>query len=346
MNTQIQKIDPKEFGLDEQNVQEIEKAFLPKIAEREGYAEIYGQIITKELTVATCAEASELRKKLVKVRTGIAEIHKTQKAFFLSAGRFVDAWKNKETIVIEQMEENLSQIENHFINIEKEKAAALKSERIAVLSEVCDNPELYQVELMTEQAFLSLVEGQRLIKEKRIADEKASEEARLAAIEAQRIENERIRKENEALRLDAIEQEKQAAIERKKAAEDLAAIEAKAKAERERAEAEKAKAEAEANAKLEVERKERERVESELKRKQAEDLAAKQVAEKLEADRKAAEAKAAKAPDKDKMKVFVSGIILPALPSLSSDESKTKLSEITEKFEAFKRWAVSQIESI
>ena len=99
MNTELVKVDPKEFGLEEVQVATIEQAFMPKIVERDGYAVIYEQLITKELTKELCNEAGDFRRKLVKVRTGIADIHKTQKAFFLSAGRFVDAWKNKETLL-------------------------------------------------------------------------------------------------------------------------------------------------------------------------------------------------------------------------------------------------------
>lgn len=36
METEIVKIDPREFGLEAQNVKNIEEAFLPKIAERDG----------------------------------------------------------------------------------------------------------------------------------------------------------------------------------------------------------------------------------------------------------------------------------------------------------------------
>ena len=107
---EISKIDPKEFGLEESQAATVESAFMPKIVERDGLKPIYEQLLTQEITPALCLEAKVLRLKLVKVRTGIAEIHKTQKAFFLAAGRYVDAWKTKETLPVEQMEENLEAI--------------------------------------------------------------------------------------------------------------------------------------------------------------------------------------------------------------------------------------------
>jgi hypothetical protein len=126
---ELVKVDPKEYGLSDSSAVEIEKAFLPKIAEREGYQEVYNLLLTKEINKETCIEARELRLKLVKIRTGIGEIHKTQKAYFLRAGQFVDAWKNKETLPVEQMEENLEKIEKHFAIQEAEKIAKIAAER-------------------------------------------------------------------------------------------------------------------------------------------------------------------------------------------------------------------------
>ena len=85
----VEIIDPKEFGLEKTEVKGIEAAFAPKIAERNQLNKIYEQIIKKELSPELAEEAGDLRKKLVKVRTGIDKIHKSQKSFFLAAGRFV-----------------------------------------------------------------------------------------------------------------------------------------------------------------------------------------------------------------------------------------------------------------
>ena len=133
MSTELVKVDPKEFGLEVEQVSTIEQAFLPKIQEREALVAIYDQLITSELTPELSKQAKEVRLKLVKVRTGIAEIHKTQKAFFLAAGRFVDAWKNKETLPVEQMEERLSEIENYYINLEKARIEKLQIERLEMV---------------------------------------------------------------------------------------------------------------------------------------------------------------------------------------------------------------------
>ena len=141
MKNEIKKVDPKEYGLQEKEAKTIDQAFMPKIVERDGLKKIYEQILSKEITLELCSEAKSIRLKLVKVRTGIAEIHKTQKAFFLAAGRYVDAWKNKETLPVTQMEENLTAIEEHYQRIEGEKIAkkVIKSlDRAALWKEVKD----------------------------------------------------------------------------------------------------------------------------------------------------------------------------------------------------------------
>jgi len=131
--TEELKIDPKEYGLEDKSVVTIEQAFLPKIAERDGYAKIYAEIIKEEITVDLVKRASRLRKDLVKTRTGISDIHRTQKAFFLAAGKFVDAHKNRETKPVEQMEEKLKEIENYYENKESERKEKLAQERMTEL---------------------------------------------------------------------------------------------------------------------------------------------------------------------------------------------------------------------
>ena len=136
--TELTKIDPKEYGLEASKVKEIEQAFTPKIVERDALTKIYEQLITKEVDRDLCNEAGDLRRKLVKVRTGISSIHKTQKAFSLSYGKFVDAWKNKETLPVSQMEEKLYEIEKHYENIEKERLEKIQNKRLEELSKYCE----------------------------------------------------------------------------------------------------------------------------------------------------------------------------------------------------------------
>lgn len=361
-------VDPKDYGLEESSVVEIEKAFLPKIAERDGYLEVYNLLLTKEITKETCDEARGLRLKLVKVRTGIADIHKTQKAYFLRAGQFVDAWKNKETLPVEQMEENLEKIEKHFKIQEAEKIQKLSEERKAELLAYTSAyliPE--RLGEMPDSIYQNYLIGIKVAHEAKLKADAEVEVERLRLIEIEKenarvkaIEDERIRKENEKLKAEAIEREKKAEAERKRQADLLAKQKAEAD-EKARIEAEKqaailAKERADAKAKQdaieEAARIEREKAEAERRllekdiadRKEAE-RKAKEDADRKEAERIAAEKRAMKAPDKTKMALWIENCSLPEL-KLSNRESIEVAQEIDAKFESFKKWALSKIEAL
>lgn len=335
----LEKINPTEFGLEVSQVETIEQAFLPKIQEREALVAIYDQLIKSELTPELCKEAKEVRLKLVKVRTGIADIHKTQKAFFLAAGRFVDAWKNKETLPVEQMEEKLSEIENYYINIEKAQKAQLQAERLLEVSKYTEYPANALGE-MEQQVYDAYLQGLKVAYDTKIEAERKAEEERLVAIEAEKAERERIRVENERLKAEAEQKEKELAEERAKAEAERKALEEEARKEREAAEA-ILKAE-QKKARLEAEKAANEKaaLEAELKAKadkEAAELKAKQEAEKqakLEAE------KAAKAPRKEKLTKWVESF---QIPTFENDEVAAN---ITARFNSFKKWAESEITNI
>lgn len=256
-------VDPKEYGLEETKARDIEAAFKPmleKMTELEGeYNEVMALPEGKEMV----AQARELRLKYVKVRTGTAKIHKTQKAYYLSAGRCLDGWKNAQLHASQGIEENLKAKEDHFINMEKARLDKLQSERADALRE-------YEVEFIpenlsemeedvwenyltgTKDAFNMRVEAERIDKEKRIAKQKADAEER----ERIRLDNERLQKEaadrENAIRKERAEMERVNAARQAKQEEERKAIEEKARKEREAAEA-----------KLAEERAERERLEQE-----------------------------------------------------------------------------------
>lgn len=258
MKTELVKISAQEFGLDEAKAQEIESQFLPVIQERDNLLEAYTDVMQKDVSIATCKEARELRLKFVKVRTSTGRIHKVAKAFYLAGGKFVDAWKNRNVTVIQEMETKLEEIETHFERIEAERVEKLNAERYAECLKFTQ-PELIpqNLGLMDEAVFASYLTGLRVVQEQKIEAERKAEEARIEAEKkaeeerkakekADREERERIAAENERLKKEAEEREALAAIERKKAAEERRILEAqiKAKEEAEKAEQERiAKAE-------------------------------------------------------------------------------------------------------
>lgn len=324
MTTELKKVDPKEYGLEVEQVSTIEQAFLPKIQEREALVAIYDQLITSELTPDLCKQAKEVRLRLVKVRTGISDIHKAQKAFFLAAGRFVDAWKNKETLPVEQMEEKLSEIENYYINIEKARKAQLQSERQIEVSKYTDYPASALGD-MEQQVYDAYLQGLKVAYQAKIEAERKEEEERIAAIEAEKLNKERKEKalpffdfwsdfektlnfgeqsesdfnnfidrvsnlktahDNEQARIKSENERLQKESEQKE--KELAAERAKAEAERKALEEKAKKEREEANAILKAEQ-ERSRIEAE---KAASEKAKLEAELKVKLDKEAAELKA------------------------------------------------------
>jgi hypothetical protein len=207
--------------------------------------------------------------------------------------------------------------------------------------------------IMTSEEFHAAVEGAK---------------ARKLQIEQEEaVEAERIRKENEALRIKAEAAEKEAQAERLKAEaerreQDRArqAAEARVKAEREAAEQkareEKEKIEKELQAERDRVKKMEEEKREEDKRIQAEELKKAEAAARevirlqneermAEAARIEAEKVAAARPDKDKMITAISGLRLPEL-SLNTETGIEGYEFIKSAFEDFKKWAFESIEKI
>jgi hypothetical protein len=328
MTTEIAKINPAEYGLQEAQVKTIEEAFMPKIIERDGLMKVYETLITEELTPELCIEAKALRLKLVRVRTGIAEIHKTQKAFYLAAGRYVDAWKNKETAPVEQMEEKLEGIEKYWENIEKERKAKLRAERVTELQKYEVDGSLIMLGEMADDVWDNYLAGVKLQYENRKIAERKAEEDRLAAIEAEKKRQEEIRLENERLKAEREEMERKQETERKKQVAALAAAEKKRK-EAEAAMLEQAKKDRE---RIEAERQAKEKAETELREKrETEARAQKEAEERAIAEEKARIAEAKKqaaAPDKDKLLKLAEEIKSLSLPELKTPEAKEIINSV------------------
>ncbi len=325
MTTEISKLNPAEFGLKDDQAKNIEKAFMPKIIERNSLAVIYEELITGEITPELSVRAKELRLKLVKVRTGIAAIHTTQKAFYLAAGRFCDAWKNKETLPVEHMEEKLEGIEKYQENIEKERKAKIRAERVAELAKYDVDGSIIMLSDMADDVWVNYLAGVKLQYEARKEAERKAESDRLAAIEAERqrqierdAENERLKKEREEMEAAQAAERKRMEAEKAKAEKARKDAEAKmmaqAKADRERIEAERAKAE-KAEAELREKREAEERT-----RKEAE---ARAIAE--EKARIAEMKKQAAAPDKVKLRGLANDIKNLPLPELKTAEAEAIL---------------------
>ena len=204
------------------------------------------------------------------------------------------------------------------------------------INEVSKYAEINRIEFeaMSDESFDSFLNGLKSTYEAKIEAERKAEEEKIAKEKADAEAMEQQRLENERLKAEAEKREKEIEAERKANEQKLAEERAKAKAEADRIEAEnkaKLKAEQEAKAKLEAElqAKKDAEIKAENERKQAE-LKAKAEAEKN-----------AKAPIKKQLSIWVDGF---SIAEINVENEKKAL--IKEKFEAFKKWAKNEIESI
>jgi hypothetical protein len=204
------------------------------------------------------------------------------------------------------------------------------------INEVSKYAEINRIEFesMSDEIFDSFLSGLKSTYEAKIEAERKAEEERVAKEKADAEAREQQRLENERLKSEAEKREKEIEAERKANEQKLVEERAKAKAEADRIESEnkaKLKAEQEAKAKLEAElqAKKDAEIKAENERKQAE-LKAKAEAEKN-----------AKAPIKKQLSIWVDGF---SIAEINIENEKKSL--IKEKFEAFKKWAKNEIESI
>lgn len=318
-----QEINPVEFGIEPVKAKEMLSGLSVAYAERDVLKKSYIDVIELPITEENLISFKELRLKIVKNRTkGFESWHKTNKAFYLAGGRFVDAIKNKEVLENEQMEAKLMEAEKFFENKEKERLALIKKEREELLQPFVETlPN--DLETLDQDIFDSFLETKKKAHAEKLEAERLEaeriEKERLAGIERQKAieaENAKLKAEAEAKEL---ELQKERAEADKKAREEKAKQDAILKAEQEA----KAKLEAELQAKKDAEIKaENERI-------------AKEIAEKAEAE------KLAKAPIKKQLSVWVNSFEIPVV-GVDNETSK----EIKEKFEAFKKWSLTQVNNL
>jgi hypothetical protein len=204
------------------------------------------------------------------------------------------------------------------------------------INEVLKYAEINRIEFeaMSDESFDSFLNGLKSTYEAKIEAERKAEEERIAKEKADAEAREQQRLENERLKAEAEKREKEIESERKANEQKLAEERAKAKAEADRIEAEnkaKLKAEQEAKAKLEAE----------LKAKKDAEIKAENERKQSELKAKAEAEKNAKAPIKKQLSIWVDGF---SIAEINVENEKKTL--IKEKFEAFKKWAKNEIESI
>lgn len=294
-------------------------------------------IEVKDINDKMSIELAEVaRKNLKQARLSAEKIFDTQreevqnlKAEFDLEDKLWLKAKQVMQLKFKAIEEKAEWKANFVKRFEAEQKELRTQKRI---NEVSKYAEINRIEFaaMSDESFDSFLSGLKSTYEAKIE----AEEERIAKAEAEAEAREQQRLENERLKAEAEKREKEIEAERKVNEQKLSDERAKAKAEADRIEAEnkaKLKAEQDAKAKLEAElqAKKDAEIKAENERKQAE-LKAKAEAEKN-----------SKAPIKKQLSIWVGGF---SIAEINVENEKKAL--IKEKFEAFKKWAKNEIESI
>ena len=221
-------------------------------------------------------------------------------------------------ILTKEIEENARWKEETKERIEAERKELKIQERINEVSKYAEINRI-EFELMSDDSFDSFLNGLKTTHTSKIEAERKAEQDRIEREKADAEEREQQKLENERLKIEAENREKEIEAERKINDKKLAE------------EKEKLKIEQDAKAKLEAELK-----------------AKKDADDKAENERKQAELKAiaeaeknAKAPIKKQLLTWTDSF---SIAEINIENDKATL--IKEKFESFKKWAKREIESI
>jgi hypothetical protein len=326
------KVNPEQFGLSEIQATTIANKFLPVLEEMQPLMQKYDEIkMLDPADTTNSKQFDDLRKKLVKVRTNCAKIHKDEKAYYLAGGKYVDSWKNKQLEITEPIEADLKEKADYIEIQEQKRKNALIDERLAELQIFETDGSMMNLGEMSDEMYDAVLTGAKAKREQRIKEQKELEEANAKKAKY----DEEIQQEEMIWALyyqriaDKEEAEYQAKLAEQKRISDE--VEAKAKVEFEASEkirlAELAQKQAEEKAASDIQ-KAKDEAEKEIKA----------AADKAEADRKEAErqaeikaenerkAEAEKqrlatlAPDKEKAKKYIEELRAVKFPEFTTDE--------------------------
>jgi len=283
MKNEIVKLEAPELqGLEKSKAEQIKATFEPMAVMLSEFETQFNEVVAeseKEITKELTMKAKRVRLDIGKVRIETGKLKDKQKEYIKLEDRAIMGVHNILVWAVKEKEDKLKEIEDFFEIQEQKRIESLQLERAEKISAYL--PDAFERNLsgMEDDVWIAYFESKKKEYEDRIAAEKQAELDRIAKEKAEAEERERIRKENELLKKEAEEREKQAKIEADKRAKEEAARKAKEEAERKQRE-EKERKEREAHeAELKKQRDEIERIEREEKAKR----------EKLEAELKAKE---------------------------------------------------------
>lgn len=371
MEQSILVVNPKEFGIEEKEANNLLGNLTQIKSERNVLESQYSEIIKLDLSNSeTAKKARSLRLLIKDNRTkGILVWHKTTKDFFLKGGQFVDAIKNKEVAENERMESQLEQIEKYAEIQEQKKQKELSDKRVLEIKTYSEFVPLgLNFGTMQEEEFKKVLNGAKLQYELKIELEKKAllekiENERLDKLEVQRrieiapfiqfiSENKDLRNMDNVNYSEFLQSLQKAKLDYQQEQEKIRIEIENLKIEKEKADKLAQKIKEENDKKLAKEKAdsiEKIRIEKEKADKLQKELNDKKEAEKLEIDSKNAEIekqkkeaeKLAKEPIKKQLTVWIDSF---ELPPFATELEVSSL--IFTKFELFKNWAYLELEKL
>lgn len=140
-------------------------------------------LLLKEPNAETVEEASALRKKYLKIRTGAKNQKDIDKADIVTEGRFLDAVNKRIEAAAQLKEDKCKEIEQHLANLEAKRKEDLSKKRSELLDSVdYGDSSFLPLGDMSDESFDRLYQKQKKAKEdadfKAQADAKEQEEAK------------------------------------------------------------------------------------------------------------------------------------------------------------------------
>jgi hypothetical protein len=376
MSEQLVLINPKDFEIDDSMANNITSKIVTLKKERDILSQKYLEVMQMDINdPETAKEAKKARLLIRDNRTKGFEVQRVaDKKVPLRLGQFIDAVYGSETAENIRMEGALESIEKHAENLEKQRLEALHKERVSLATPyVNENFCFTDLSSMDQEVFDAYLQTKKNTFEARIAAEKKAEQERLERERIQNLHNERFQlllpvwqfvedkdanfgmltqeafehflQSKEMQKIEFEKEQEQIRIENQKLREEAEKKEADAKKERESQEAAMAKERKKAQEAAEKERKEKEALEAQLKKERDEKAAeeAKKQAE-LEKERLRLE-NLSKAGDKAILLDWINtSFPTPKSPNGLTSDGNGKLLEIAQKFDGFRKWALTQIE--
>jgi len=190
----------KETGVINPQAELIISKFKPLFIEAQDLiAEAETIKVTSITQVEDMKKAKEIRAALRAVRKISESTKKELKEDALKYGNAIQGVYNLIEKATKSAEEKLEASEKFAERLEEEKAKTIKAERINLLSQYVEDVSIYSLDGMNEEVFSNLLSGAKTIWDSKQAEIKKIEDERLAKIEEDNKENERVRIENAKL---------------------------------------------------------------------------------------------------------------------------------------------------